>query len=109
MAAEREVFQMRFVFPLIALALVAACVVPEGPAEGPGNVTRVDGNSVVVSFAMGFTPQILTGPSPEQQAEAQRVCDIQGKDANYISYDVRNKEYGAGISAGFYDLLFVCG
>lgn len=100
---------MKFVFPLIALTLVAACDVPEGPAEGAGNVTKVDGNSVVVSFPIGFTAKRLTGPSPEQQAEAQRVCAMQGKDANYISYDVRNKEYGAGVSAGFYDLLFVCG
>ena len=100
---------MKKYFLISILSVCCACEAPEGTINGSGNVTKVDGDTVIVSAPFGATPLRLSGPSPEQQKTAQNVCTLKGKTAKYISYNVRTEDYGPGLRyTGFYDLMFLC-
>lgn len=93
---------------LAVAALLTGCVASEGVVSEKGSVTKVDGDTVIVSIALPMDLKKITGPAPEQTATAQEVCSLKRKTAKYVSMDTRTKDYGAGITYPFMDFIFLC-
>lgn len=89
------------------LTLAAAIFLPLlscGPSPDVGTITAFDGRTVTVRGALDLDGRAgVQLPKPNQAAEAQRMCAIDGKSAEYVSSNVVSDPTFPKV-----DFLFLC-
>jgi len=91
---------MRRVIALFAAAALAGC------ASSVPQVADFNGDTVRVKVYCGLKYE-CTKPRPEDQAQAEKICALRGRKAQYAS-SVNKPEFQGGVSVDAYEHLYIC-